>query len=110
MLTGRNLMYQEVYWHKTVRTCTAMFKRFFFELFTRKHLTLKTVTPLFEHPDEVFLKALAEIAAMEGDVDLISLVSPMLNKGRKLYKPAYIFTHGDKNESLNRVPSFLNLS
>lgn len=100
LLTGRNLMYQEVYWHKTVRTCTAMFKRFFFELFNRRLLTLKTVSPLFDLPDDVFLNELAKIATKSGICDdMLSLTQPLLCKGRDLYKPVYIFTHGDKNES-----------
>ena len=31
ILSARNIMFQAVYWHKTVRACEAMFKRFFYE-------------------------------------------------------------------------------
>ena len=32
ILATRNIMYQEIYWHKTVRSCNAMFKDFFMNI------------------------------------------------------------------------------
>lgn len=46
VLTCRNIMYQEVYWHKTVRACTAMFKRFFYEYVTTSYRPRVTETTL----------------------------------------------------------------
>ena len=39
VLTCRNIMYHEVYWHKTVRAFTGMFKTFFFEMVNRNYIT-----------------------------------------------------------------------
>lgn len=43
VLGARNIMYQEVYWHKTVRASQAMFKRFFFEFVKSKAASVSEV-------------------------------------------------------------------
>ena len=105
LLTARNLMYQEVYWHKTVRACTAMFKRYFYELFERGLFSTNHADSIFKHPDAVFLQELSKIAGGP-TANLRSLIAPLLNEGRSLYKPAYIYTHGDPNEGPQTMKFF----
>lgn len=88
-LTMSNIvMYQEVYWHKTVRACTAMFKRFFYEFLSRKMVTLGTIEKYLRYPDEKFVEAL--YTSSKKNKELNRLILPFTNRGRMLYKPAYV--------------------
>lgn len=93
-LTMSNIiMYQEVYWHKTVRACTAMFKRFFYEFIKRPETNVKTVKQKYlYYPDEKFTETL--YAKTKKDEKLSKLIRPFAYKSRVLYKPAYVHYHG----------------
>jgi len=92
-LTMSNIiMYQEVYWHKTVRACTAMFKRFFYEFLKRKRADVKRVKQKYLcYPDGKFTETL--YLRTRKDEELNRLIRPFANKSRVLYKPAYVHYH-----------------
>lgn len=93
LIMSNIVMYQEVYWHKTVRACTAMFKRFFYEFLKRNMVKIGTVKQKYlSYPDERFIATLW--AKTKGDRELNALIRPFMNQGRVLYKPAYVHYHG----------------
>ena len=89
ILTCRNIMYQEIYWHKTVRACDAMFKRFFYEYINKEIDDVTTLEEYFNYSDDYFIGKL--FTGSKNYEDLNELISPFVFKGRSLYKPAYIF-------------------
>ena len=99
LLACRNIMYQEVYWHKTVRVCTSMFKMFFFH-YVRREKDRTLINSRFELPDDVFISELLEWVKEGGHADLQPLIEPFAYKGRKLFKPAYIFSTSSQSESI----------
>lgn len=94
LLTCRNIMYQEVYWHKTVRACVAMFKRFFYEYVKSGIDEVGTVQGYFELADDQFAAMLVDKCANSEHRKLAKLANTFAYRGRKLYKPAYIFYAG----------------
>jgi HD superfamily phosphohydrolase/tRNA A-37 threonylcarbamoyl transferase component Bud32 len=115
MLACRNIMYQEVYWHKTVRACEAMFKRFFYEFISnyynpRKNTALDSdnqpidLIKLFEKSDQEFISTMYSYLG-EGN-DLEKLIKPFSNKGRNLFKPLLIYFQNEKFEHRNGINSF----
>lgn len=104
LLMSNIIMYQEVYWHKTVRACTAMFKRFFFELLQKceKEYDKTQVLQSLNYTDEKFIDFLFNLT--EADMQLNRFISPFAKKGRKLFKPAYVhypersFNHSNTKE------------
>lgn len=63
ILSIRNIMYQEIYWHKTVRACEAMFKRFFYEYVSfiatdNVNNALLRLEELFKLSDDEFMSEL----------------------------------------------------
>lgn len=96
------LMYQEVYWHKTVRVCTAMFKRVFFEcLSLEKNNIDKLKQEFLSCNDDKFIEQLYIKTKEYKNIN--KLILPLMNRGRLLYKPAYVYYHEHelytKNES-----------
>jgi HD superfamily phosphohydrolase len=89
VLHCRNVMYQEVYWHKTVRSADAMFKRFFYEYVDRGYGTNEDLQRSFNYSDDHFLWTLRSTVPPESD--LVKLICSLVFEGRKLYKPAYVF-------------------
>lgn len=89
ILACRNIMYQEVYWHKTVRACEAMFKRFFYEYIKRGIGSIKQTKEYLGYSDDHFIGTLLERSGEHKDLG--KLIAPFAFKGRRLYKPAYIF-------------------
>jgi HD superfamily phosphohydrolase len=96
ILTCRNIMYQEIYWHKTVRACNAMFKRFFYEYIRRELEDIDKIERHFELSDDCFINELLNKTRRYADLN--KLISPFAFKGRSLYKPAYIFLTSDASE------------
>ncbi len=96
ILGCRNIMYQEVYWHKTVRACTAMFKRFFYEYVKREIDDLESIKSYFEYPDDEFVNVLFKKSKTYDE--LSKLITSFAFKGRSLYKPAYIFSKSNLSE------------
>jgi hypothetical protein len=96
VVTSRNLMYREVYWHKTVRACDAMFKRFFYELVRARAGKVHTISKWLELPDDLFL--LNVYTATSEQAALQALIAPFAGHGRVLYKPAYVFSRNARGE------------
>lgn len=105
ILATRNIMYQEVYWHKTVRGCEAMFKRFFYEFVSLTSVKNKTdclreLNGLFNRSDDEFIATLNTWSKTTGNIKLQELILPFAFEGRKyLYKPAYIFFDSNSKET-----------
>jgi HD superfamily phosphohydrolase len=113
LLMSNVIMYQEVYWHKTVRACTAMFKRFFYELLERRALDVQTARRYLECSDEEFIgKLYAKARRKRVDQHLMNMITPFRNKGRQLYKPAFVYypEHGTYLEDGNTVEFFNKLA
>ncbi|UCC79767.1 MAG: HD domain-containing protein, partial [Candidatus Zixiibacteriota bacterium] len=94
ILACRNIMYQEIYWHKTVRACDAMFKRFFYEYVKRGLARTEAIEKYFDYTDEKFISKLYN--RVDNDKkgrDMIPLIRPFsLGEGeRLLYKPGYVY-------------------
>lgn len=97
ILSCRNIMYQEVYWHKTVRACEAMFKRFFYE-YTRVKSgkgESKDVNSLLGLCDDQFTHALFQWSQSYESGKFNGLIRTFAYGGREVYKPLYVFHHGD---------------
>jgi HD superfamily phosphohydrolase len=112
IIDARNNMYEAVYWHKTVRACEAMFKRFFYEYLVESGIDKAKVEELFILDDSLFLYKLLEWANTKSDRNrLIKLIEPFsLTQDRILYKPAYIFFNNNKKmEEDNTTNFFKNL-
>lgn len=88
LIMSNIVMYQEVYWHKTVRACTAMFKRFFFEVLKKNIVGTKKIKEYLTYTDQEFVETLNK--RTKGVKELNKLIFPFANKGRALYKPAYV--------------------
>jgi HD superfamily phosphohydrolase len=115
MLACRNILYQEVYWHKTVRSCEAMFKRFFFEYIHKYYNPKKNASldsdyqpiellELFDKSDLEFISTM--YASLEVDDELGKLIKPFFNKGRNLYKPLLVYFQNEKFEHRNGINTF----
>lgn len=83
MVFSRYVMFSEVYWHRTVRSATAMFQRLFFNL--RDQMTLDSAHHL---NDEEFIRALTEF-----DTSDLQLASRLFGETRRLYKCVLEFDH-----------------
>jgi HD superfamily phosphohydrolase len=97
ILATRNIMYQEVYWHKTVRACESMFKRFFYE-YVRiisegdKIDILNKLNHILNFSDDEFIATLFNWAKIYGNKKLKEMIQPFAYGGRDMiYKPAYIY-------------------
>jgi len=106
ILACRNIMYQEIYWHKTVRACNAMFKRFIFEYIERGLEDADRIERYFGLSDDCFVNELMTKSGEEND--LSNLISPFAFKGRSLYKPAFIFLASEASEELADTKHFIN--
>jgi HD superfamily phosphohydrolase len=99
ILSIRNIMFQEVYWHKTVRACESMFKRFFYEFVNavtaeNKQDGGQELSVILNYSDDEFIHSLSRWSVKCGNDSLRDLIRPFAFGGRELYKPAYIyFTH-----------------
>lgn len=90
LITSNIIMYQEVYWHKTVRACTAMFKRFFHQFVEEHRGMFKVIRDQYLlYPDEKFIETLYSESLNNPKIN--RLIAPFANQGRELYKPAYVY-------------------
>jgi HD superfamily phosphohydrolase len=92
LLTCRNIMYEAVYWHKTVRACEAMFKRFFYEFVGLGCIPREQLEQYLKLSDDAFTMALYDKSSK--NELLRALMTPFVFQGRTVYKPAYIFNEG----------------
>lgn len=109
LLSCRNVMYQEVYWHKTVRACTGMFKTFFYHYLNRKIDTPQEVDRKMTFPDDVFISLLMKELTGTKNADLLPLLAPFAFEGRALYKPAYMLSTSHPNDSPGANAFFVKL-
>ncbi|MDR0314123.1 MAG: protein kinase [Treponema sp.] len=99
ILSTRNIMYQEVYWHKTVRACEAMFKRFFFEYIAIEEENIENLEKIFCCSDDEFTTKLSKWASNRDEI-LQGLIQPFAYNGRRnIYKPAYIYFDRNSKET-----------
>lgn len=113
LLMSNIVMYQEVYWHKTVRACTAMFKRFFYELLERDILDVETADNYLSCSDEQFIgKLFTRARYKRADQRLIDLILPFTNRNRELYKPAFVHysEHGSHQGDYNTTGFFKQIA
>jgi len=104
LLTCRNIMYEAVYWHKTVRACEAMFKRFFYEFVGQALVSQETLDQYLELSDDAFTRVLYEECTQ--DKLLRGLMTPFVFQGRAVYKPAYIFNESQAGDELSDTQIF----
>jgi len=112
IIDARNNMYEGVYWHKTVRSCEAMFKRFFYEYLSQSKITKSEVEYIFKLGDSLFLNELLIWTEKKPERNkLRKLIATFsLNQERNIYKPAYIyFKNNKKSEEHNTTNFFRNL-
>ncbi|TFF94819.1 MAG: HD domain-containing protein [Promethearchaeota archaeon] len=112
LLSCRNIMYQSVYWHKTVKACHAMFKRFIYEYMLN---TGDDIRRYLDFSDEIFINTLYNNVKQRSFKersfkDLINLISPFALNGRRLYKPAYIMSRSAQDYSHNTRKFFTKIS
>jgi len=88
LVTSNVVMFQVVYWHKTVRACEAMFKRFFYEFVRKESVDYKTISEYLTYSDDRFVQKL--YVKSKKDQNLSKLISPFAFQGRELYKPAFV--------------------
>jgi len=91
LITVRNLMYNEVYWHKTVRAAGAMIKTLIYHLCELKLLSKLELDQLLLSEDDRVAFRLKELASKSGRDDLSALAAPFVFEGRKLFKQIYVF-------------------
>jgi|GEM_PF-1492120 len=103
VLSCRNAMYPDVYWHKTVRACEAMFKRFVYEYVAKGSEHATRLRRYFGYSDDHFTAHLADECAKE---ETARLIMPFAFGGRKVYKPAYIFTMSAAAEERHSTREF----
>lgn len=103
IISARNIMYESVYWHKTVRGAEAMFKRCFYELsqFQNVHTELENLLNL---PDDEFISSIQKLIQQKNIKPISDMIKPFAFQGRKyLYKPAYVyFERNHKNNTTVR--------
>ncbi len=86
-------MFNEVYWHRTVRSATAMFQRLFFIL--RNQLPLDSLHLL---SDTAFIKTLSDL-----DTSEINLAAMLFGETRQLYKCVIEFDHQSQPELHSQI-------
>lgn len=108
ILSCRNIMYQEVYWHKTVRSSEAMFKRFLYEYIKEEIDDISNIEEYLCYSDDHFIATLYEKS--KNNSKLNKLISPFAfrNEGRIIYKPAYIFHNSNASEEPNDTKNFFS--
>lgn len=110
-LMSNIVMYQEVYWHKTVRAGTAMLKRVFYDFIISQKDKINSIKQkLLSCPDEKFLEQLCEKTKKK--INIKRLILPFMNQRRVLYKPAYVHYHKHAlyTENVNTSNFFNKLS
>jgi len=68
-----------------------MFKRFFYEYIARELDNIDCLQEYLLLPDDDFTGTLLRRCEEEEQFDLVNLIHPLAFRGRRLYKPAFIF-------------------
>jgi len=93
MVFSRYVMFSEVYWHRTVRSATAMFQHLFFK--SRGGIALDTLHHL---RDEAFIGALTACDSTE-----LKLASMLFGRARQLFKCVLEFDHQSQPELHSQI-------
>jgi len=101
ILNCRNIMYQEVYWHKTKKACDSMFKRFMYDFIEESPESNDVIKEYLSKSDDVLANILYHKSI---DKDYNNLIAPFAYKGREIYKPAFIIFRSNLREH----PEMLN--
>jgi HD superfamily phosphohydrolase len=97
LLGARNIMYQDVYWHKTVRACGAMFKALLYNVIEKGKHGQKEVYGWLSLTDESFIACLMERARKLGDPAIVDLGDVFEYGPRRIYKQVYAFNASDRS-------------
>jgi HD superfamily phosphohydrolase len=109
IISCRNVMYKEVYWHKTVRACDAMFKRFFFEYVTAGIDDAGRIYDYLTSSDDYFIKSVYDKARKDPEYSGIAkLALPFALGGRSLYKPAFVYSTMTKTNENQGTQNFFD--
>ncbi|HYJ04736.1 MAG TPA: HD domain-containing protein [Chthoniobacterales bacterium] len=95
LLGARNIMYQDVYWHKTVRACGAMFKALLYRVLEKGKISTDKLHAWLLLPDESFIQRLMDHAETLNDPSLLDLGEVFTYKSRKIFKQVYSFNAND---------------
>jgi HD superfamily phosphohydrolase/tRNA A-37 threonylcarbamoyl transferase component Bud32 len=111
ILTCRNIMYKEVYWHKTVNSFKAMFKRFFYKYIESAsdskdaNKIERNIRKSLARSDEMFINYLYNSCR---DDLLKRLITPFVLKKREVYKPLYIYSKTSARQEEEAVSDFFD--
>jgi HD superfamily phosphohydrolase len=105
IIAARNAMYQEVYWHKAVRSCQSMFKRFIYELISEERLPKTRALELFQLPDDEFVSELYSLG--RGTRNLSKLIAPFAHfSKRSIYKTVFSISRYKAEKNLSGIKKF----
>jgi len=109
IISCRNVMYKEVYWHKTVRACDAMLKRLFFEYAKEGIDDPGTIYKYLISSDDYFIKTIYNKVQNNPEYRGISrLAQPFAFGGRSLYKPAFVYSIMTKTKENQGTQNFFD--
>ncbi len=106
----RNAMYQEVYWHKTVRACTCMLKFLLFSMVRRSPAFIKSLPALFQLSDDGFISKIFHVIQTSKSsqkpifAGLEAFVEPFLFENRRLFKLTHSLSPADENPAAFAEP------
>lgn len=107
IISARNIMYESVYWHKTVRAAEAMFKRCFYELSKAKGISSE-LESLLGLPDDSFIANMQNLISDKGLDEIEDMIKPFAFQGRKyLYKPSYVYFERNQGNNMT-VSNYFN--
>ncbi len=109
LLSCRNMMYTDVYWHKTVRALTGMFKYFIYTLINLKVVSKSEMDIWLQDIDSIFISTLIDRVKEHGNNQLLPLIEPFAFKGRNIYKPAFTFNESHIGERKSIIEFFKNV-
>jgi HD superfamily phosphohydrolase len=109
IISCRNVMYREVYWHKTVRSCDAMLKRLFYEYTKQGIDDPGTVYEYLNSSDDYFIKTIYNKVQNDQKYRGISkLAQPFAFDGRSLYKLAFVYSIMTKTKENQGTQNFFD--
>lgn len=109
IISCRNVMYKEIYWHKTVRACDAMLKRFLFEYAKEEIDDPGTIYEYLTSSDDYFIKTIYNKIQNDSKYRGISkLAQPFAFGGRSLYKQAFVYSVMTKTKEAQLTQNFFD--
>jgi hypothetical protein len=108
LLGARNIMYQDIYWHKTVRACGIMFKSLFYQLVETGHISTSEIKDLLLLTDDSFIHQLMSKSRASGVKELIELGEVFEYGDRRIFKQVFIYSTKNIGQSLAGTKRFFN--